>query len=395
MPMKASWGMWPLLERAKAKIPAPRKVNARLIQYEPGPCGSMPTSMAIVAPSAAICASAKSTKITPRSTTCTPRYAWIPAMIRLARSGHLRNSRISIYPPRAPSEQSDGTYALPRSGEGLHEKIHIVIEELEIIGNFFFAADRGHQDNHFRAGFARYRVRRLQIEVWLHQDDLHIFPLHHGNQLHRVRRAGWNAGTRLHIVHYVQAEALRQVGPRAMVGDHFAPAQRLHLLVPPLLGLLEALAECLEALLEIGRIAGPQFGKLLLDAAGNAQAVLRVEPVVRVAERMHVAHRPGDLRGGNLQNLRELRSIQIPRRGNLNLRGAGLGDQRRQPADLQLQSDHYEQVRPAQLQQKAGFGFDKVRVLISSGDGLHVDAVAADLLRQGGQVGGGGNDVEL
>src|SRR2546430_2534258 len=35
----------------------------------------MPTTMATVAPRAAICASARSTKITPRSTTCTPRYA--------------------------------------------------------------------------------------------------------------------------------------------------------------------------------------------------------------------------------------------------------------------------------------------------------------------------------
>src|SRR5712692_7140158 len=274
----------------------------------------MPTRMAIVAPSAAICASAKSTKITPRSTTCTPRYAWIPAMIRLARSGHLRNSRISIYPPRAPSEQSDGTYALPRSGEGLHEKIHIVIEELEIIGNFFFAADRGHQDNHLRAGFARHRIRRLQIEVWLHQDDLHISPLHHGNQLHRMRRAGWNARTRLHIVHYVQAEALRQVGPRAMVGDHLAAAVGFHLRLPALLGLLQPLREGVIALLEVRRVRRPHLRELHLDAARDPQAVFGIEPVVRVAERVDVAHRARHLARGNLQDFGELRSVQISRR---------------------------------------------------------------------------------
>ena len=51
-------------------------VNARLTQYTTGPCGSPPeigSSSAIVAPSAAICASERSTKITPRSTTWTPR----------------------------------------------------------------------------------------------------------------------------------------------------------------------------------------------------------------------------------------------------------------------------------------------------------------------------------
>jgi hypothetical protein len=76
---------------------APRNVKRRLIQYTAAPCGSPPdhgSRIAMVAPNAAIWASERSTKMTPRSTTCTPRYAWIPAITRLATNGAARNDRI-------------------------------------------------------------------------------------------------------------------------------------------------------------------------------------------------------------------------------------------------------------------------------------------------------------
>jgi hypothetical protein len=76
MPMIASWGMRARWPRIVEKTAAPMNVNPRLIQYTTGACGSPPvigSRMAIAAPNAAICASDRSTKITPRSTTCTPR----------------------------------------------------------------------------------------------------------------------------------------------------------------------------------------------------------------------------------------------------------------------------------------------------------------------------------
>ena len=81
--------------RIVEKMAAPMNVNARLVQYTAAPCGSPPDhgiSSAIVAPNAAICASERSTKITPRSTTCTPRYAWMPAITRLATKGGSRKT---------------------------------------------------------------------------------------------------------------------------------------------------------------------------------------------------------------------------------------------------------------------------------------------------------------
>src|SRR4051812_24418225 len=206
MPMNASSGMRRRFERTREKISAPRNVNARLIQYAPEPCGSMPARIAMVAPNAAICASARSTKMTPRSTTCTPRYAWMPVRIKLARNGSNRNCKISIRSPRSFL----GSYAarLLRRLERLGEQRNIVIEQLEIVGNRRLPAHRGQYHHDLPTGLARNRVRRLQIEVWLHQDQLHAVALHLLDQFDGVRRARRNAGARLHVPRHVQPEVL-------------------------------------------------------------------------------------------------------------------------------------------------------------------------------------------
>src|SRR5207249_3183071 len=53
------------------------------------------------------------------------------------------------------------------------------------------------------------------------------------------------------------------------------------------------------------------------------------------------------------------------------------------------------QVRSAQLHKKAGLGFDEVRVLVAARDGFNVHFIAANFLREGRKVGGGGHDVEF
>src|SRR6188768_4142893 len=117
------------------KIAAPMNVNPRLIQYTLGLCGSPPkagTSNASVAPSDAICASDKSTKITPRSTTCRPRYAWMPAMIRLAAIAGSRNCRIVQSIIRLLSRE-----LLQRA----RQQVDVVVKQLDVIAGGLFAAD--------------------------------------------------------------------------------------------------------------------------------------------------------------------------------------------------------------------------------------------------------------
>src|SRR5712692_1484505 len=86
----------------------------------------------------------------------------------------------------------------------------------------------------------------------------------------------------LDVAHDVQLEVSGEVGPRAVIGNDFATVERLHLFIPfPFLG-GEALVKRLEALFEISGVARSHFRQLLLDAPGDAPAVLRVKPIVGV-----------------------------------------------------------------------------------------------------------------
>src|SRR5262245_57390815 len=103
--------------------------------------------MATVAPRAAICARARSTKITPRSTTWMPRYAWIPAMIRLAAKGAARNCRMVV---------SMSSFLLGAGfPDGRDDPGKDGVEELDVVGDLLLASHRGRQDHHLGACLAR------------------------------------------------------------------------------------------------------------------------------------------------------------------------------------------------------------------------------------------------
>ena len=70
---------------------------------------------------------------------------------------------------------------------------------------------------------------------------------------------------------------------------------------------------------------------------------------MRIAQWVHVSHGARDLARWNIENLSELRGIQVTLRAYLNSGIATLGYKRRQPANLQLQTDHHQQVGLPQL----------------------------------------------
>jgi hypothetical protein len=107
---------------------------------------------------------------------------------------------------------------------------------------------------------------------------------------------------------------------------------------------------------------------------------------MRIAQWVNIAHRSRDHAGGLLEYLRKIRSVQVACGSYLNSRVAGLSDQRRQPANFQLQADHDQQVSLAELKEEAGLGLHEVRILIPTGDRFHVDMVATDLRGQRGQI---------
>src|SRR4029079_16952806 len=134
MPIMASCGMRARWPRMVENTPAPMNVNPGLIQYTSGACGSPPLTgsrIAIAAPSAAIWASDRSTKMTPRSTTCTPRYEWIPVRMRLAANGASRNCRGS-------RSILAGSHFL----DGVAQQLDVVVEERDEVVDALLAAHR-------------------------------------------------------------------------------------------------------------------------------------------------------------------------------------------------------------------------------------------------------------
>ena len=67
---------------------------------------------------------------------------------------------------------------------------------------------------------------------------------------------GGMPGPRLDVADHVQPKMLGKVGKRIVIGHDLAPAIRLHLRVPLLLGRGQALVEILKALLEVGGVGG-------------------------------------------------------------------------------------------------------------------------------------------
>ena len=70
---------------------------------------------------------------------------------------------------------------------------------------------------------------------------------------------------------------------------------------------------------------------------------------MRIAERMDVTHGASDSSCWDIENLGELRSVQVAAGSDLDPGIATLGDQWRQPADLQLKPDDDEQIRLAKF----------------------------------------------
>jgi hypothetical protein len=62
------------------------------------------------------------------------------------------------------------------------------------------------------------------------------------------------------------------------------------------------------------------------DLLGDALAVLGIQPVVRVPGRVHVAHGPGELAGGHLQDARGQGGVEVAVAPRLDLGVAALGD---------------------------------------------------------------------
>ena len=95
--------------------------------------------------------------------------------------------------------------------DGIDQQIDIVVEQLEIIGDLFDAADRRRHHEHLGAGFAADRVRGLQVEVGFDKHQLDVRSLHLIDEVERVLRCGRNARLGFDVPDDVEAKAFGKI----------------------------------------------------------------------------------------------------------------------------------------------------------------------------------------
>src|SRR3954451_5913710 len=253
----------------------------------------------------------------------------MPVNIRLAKNGARRKGRIAIGFLRTRSE-------------GLDQQADVVIKKFEVIVNALLSTHRWEIYNHLSAGFPSNRLRCFEVEIRLDQDHLAVLSFHELDGFQGVRRRGRNPRSRLDVPDHIQSEMFSEVRKRAMVRNDLASAIGFHLRVPFLLRLGQPLIEILQTLLEKRAIPRVEISEFRRDASSDPPPIVWIQPIMRIAQRMHVAFRASDCPLWNLQDLGELGCVHIPSYASLDSRISALRDQRRQPANLQLQP-HYHQ----------------------------------------------------
>src|SRR5262245_933860 len=103
------------------------------------------------------------------------------------------------------------------------QQVQIVIEELEVVCNFLRSSHRWQHDQYFGASGTADCIRRLQIEIWLDEDQLHILFLHVVNEIERVLRCRRYSRFWFHVSDDIETESLRKVRERPMIRDHLHP----------------------------------------------------------------------------------------------------------------------------------------------------------------------------
>ena len=125
-----------------------------------------------------------------------------------------------------------------------------------------------------------------------------------------------------------------------------------------------------------GRDCGATRTSPLEDVRGDGRRHARVERVVRVAERVHVAHRSVHAGRRDLEDHDALGRVDATGRTGDHPGIVGALDDDVGPL-VELEAVHDEQVGPAHLDHEARAHFEVVRILIAAREGVDLDEIAA------------------
>src|SRR5262245_30559726 len=208
-----------------------------------------------------------------------------------------------------------------------------------------------------------------------------------------MRRRRRKARLRLEAACFLHSRPIDEVREVLVIDDYWHTFEWRRLPLPARERRLPAFEERLAAGLVSVRVCGIDLTQTVSQRSSDLRNIAGISVNVRIASRVKVAERtvddlwdfePGDV----------LRGFEVPRTPELDLAVSALGEQQRNPANLQLRARADEQIGRADARDQAGTRFDTVRVLQRSRRRVHVHLVATDLLSEGSPLRFASEDIE-
>ncbi len=125
-------------------------------------------------------------------------------------------------------------------------------------------------------------------------------------------------------------------------------------------------------------VGGIQENEASAQSLRDDGDVVRVERDVWVAQRMDIPHRAIDRRG-HLEQMHERCRLEVARTSGLDLRVAGVLQQHRHPADLEIRARGHDQIGRACPRNETRLRVDAMYVLERAGRRVDVNLVAPQL----------------
>src|SRR6266566_7702955 len=231
MPMKASWGTRRSCrgdERVRANNSAPTAVANRANAYAHVESASTWINSAERPPSAAICASERSTKITSRAITWSPRYDSMATSTMQATNGGIISWRPLMSSPRVQSVGGGGART-----EGASELRDPQVHEVEVRIDPGRAAGVRRHDHGLGPRLLRHFHDLVAVVVVRREEDLAVLRPHLVDHLEHVPRGRRDAGLRLDVVHAGNVVLPGEVVPLLVIAGDRLATERHRFLEPP------------------------------------------------------------------------------------------------------------------------------------------------------------------
>src|SRR5687768_16267558 len=219
-----------------------------------------------------------------------------------------------------------------------------MLHQQDIVVYALDASNRRRDNEHLDSGFAGNEVGGLPAVERLHYQNLGTGSLDCLDQSRQVRWRRWYSRLGLHESDDVHSRVVGEIAPAGMPCHHGLATNLSELWLPPALGGTQLRLERAHIRRVDGSVLRVELAEFSLEQSGDAASVRLVQPVMQISERMHISRTAIDIPRGHVEQRNCPRHVDEARRTAPDLWIACGVEQRRHPADLQIQTDECPHV---------------------------------------------------